>query len=369
MFPSPYTDSTWMRESHPLLLEIANQLEKLGCKCIKTPNFPFLFWIFLNRRDIDILHVHWPELYYELQFSNPVFIKISGYLKFLRPLQHWLGLIWLFNFIGLLQLLKIPLVWTLHDLFPHASQSPSKLQRFTRKYLLQHTQALLLNCQGVEPLVRQNVGDPRNVTIAPLGDYKLFYPDTIQRDEARRFFNLNPAETMFLFFGSQRPHRNAQELIQIFKKIEDPALVLWIIGYTPDDIRSTIEDLSWADWRIHHYLNHASNMQIEYALKACDFLVMPGKKYLTSAVISLALSYGIPVIAPRYGCAEGMVRDAGVLYDDTQTDGLEKALGYALEHKTLLQQRAREQMSRWSWTSTAQQIYKAYQTALEEMQP
>ena len=198
-----------------------------------------------------------------------------------------------------------------------------------------------------------------------MGDYKELYADTIQREDARKFFRLSNSESMCLFFGTQRLHRNAHELIQVFKEVPNPDVILWIIGFAPEQIRSAVEKASWGDWRIHHYLNYASNIQLEYALKACDYLIMPGKCYLTSAVIALAVSYGVPVVAPRFGCAEDMVKDAGILYDDTQPGGLKDALEFAFDNKSLLQQTARQQMSRWSWQLTAKQTKKAYQLAME----
>lgn len=369
MFPSPYTDSQWMRETHPLLLETARELEKLGCTCIRTPRYPSLPWIYFNRHKIDVLHVHWPDEYYELTWlhSHPLASKIMGLLEFTAPVRRLLGLMWLFAFVRLLHLLNIPLVWTLHDLFPHYSQSPSRLQLFSRRYLQKHTSVLLLNCKGVETLVHENLGTHPNMVVAPLGDYKLFYPNTIDRRNARIHFRLSDTDTMYLFFGSQRPHRNAQELIEVFAEMKNPSVALWVVGYAPKKIRALLERLNWDDWRIHLHLRHVEKQQVEYIIKACDFLVMPGKNYLTSAVIVLALSSGVPVIAPHYGCAQDMVGDAGVLYDDTQTNGLKKALEYALENKTLLQQAAEKQMSRWSWQLTAHQTLKAYQLALKDL--
>ncbi|CAG1012641.1 D-inositol 3-phosphate glycosyltransferase [Anaerolineales bacterium] len=367
MFPNPYTNSKWMRESHPFLLEVAEELKKLGCECIKTPRFPSLTWILFNRKKLDVLHVHWPEQYYELAWhsENRLLSKILGVFDFTAPLRRVLGFGWLFAFVHLLRLTGIPLLWTVHDLFPHTSQSPSKLQLFARQYLLKHTEVLLLNCENAAGLVEKELGQAKNVVVAPLGDYKLFYPETTNRQRARQLFRLSENESMFLFFGSQRPHRNAQELIRSFGEIPDPSVHLWVVGYTPENIRAAEEELNWSDWRVHLHLRQVSNQQVEYAIKACDFLVMPGKNYLTSAVAVLALSYGIPVIAPHYGCAKDMVGDAGILYDDTQPDGLKDAMEYALNNKESLQNTARQQISRWSWQITAEQTYKAYQLAIK----
>jgi beta-1,4-mannosyltransferase len=366
MFPNPNTNSTWSRESHPIILETAKELEKLGCLCLDTPESPSLFWILTNHKNIDVLHVHWPEVYYERlgRPRNRFLSRVLSLFPIFPMIQRVFGLFWLVFFLYELKILKIPLVWTLHDLFPHISQSPSKLQRYTRQYLLKHTDVLLLNCESAECLAKRELGKPLKTVVAPLGDYKVFYPKTVDRDKARQLFRLSNDETMFLFFGSQRPHRNTLELMQAFKEIPDPSIHLWVIGYTPEDIRSAIEELNWLDWRVHLHLKQVNNQQLEYAIKACDFLVMPGKNYLTSAVVALALSYGVPVIAPQYGCAGDMIKEAGILYDDTQSQGLKDALLRALDNKEALRVLAQQQMSRWSWQTTAKQTYEAYQLAI-----
>jgi beta-1,4-mannosyltransferase len=366
IFPNPYTNHQWMREMHPFLFEIANELKKSGCTIIDTPDFPSLFWVIKNRKKIDVLHIHWPEQYYDYAWditsnNHPGWNWLLNKIKY-NIVRYYSGLLWFMCFIQLLQWLKIPLVWTLHDIFPHTSQSPSKTQIGIRKYLFCKVNAMLLNCNGIAALVEKNLGKSNNIVVAPLGDYKKFYPDTIDRETARDFFNLEKDENMFLFFGTQRPHRNALELTKAFKSTIKEKASMWIIGNTPEPIRTEIE--SWGDQRIHLFLHQASNSQLEYAIKACDFVVMPGKNYLTSAVIALALSYGVPVIAPNYGCAQDMVKEAGILYDDSSVDGLINALHIAIRQKNTLKRHAMRQMPAWSWNFTAGQTLKAYHLAI-----
>jgi beta-1,4-mannosyltransferase len=205
------------------------------------------------------------------------------------------------------------------------------------------------------------------VVVAPLGGYRKFYPDSIDRLQARRFFNLSDQETVILFFGTQRLHRNCLDLLDVFTNVNDKSLRLLIAGGCDFDIRKTIEKMSWGDWRIRYFLQRVPNEQVEYFLKAADLVVIPSKDYLTSAVIALAMSYGVPIVAPDFGCTPYMVADAGVLYpnDGTQTD-LRQALLSGISHLPELTRFAQKQMKNFgSWKYTAEQINKAYELAIK----
>lgn len=369
MFPNPYTNTLWMRESHPFLLEIAKELEKLGCVCAEVPNFPTLSWLLRERKNIDIIHVHWPEQYYEYKWLD-MFEKLIP--KPFKKLNHlglglYFGAIWLILFLRLLKILDIPLVWTLHDLQPHTQYrfNTYPIQQILRKHLMENTNVLLVNCHGVENLVRSNFHKAPEIVVSPLGNYRVFYPETVDRNKARNFFGISNHEIMVLFFGTQRPQRNALELTRVFKKIKNKNICLFVAGSTDQKLKNEIEDMAWGDWRIRHYTQQASNDKIEFLLKASDILVMPGHDYFTSAVIVLALSYGVPVVAPNYGCAPDMIKNSGVLYTNNGSeDDLLQALETAINKKDELFHIAQAQIENWSWGKTAKQILFAYEKAM-----
>lgn len=361
MFPNPRSDDPWMKEMHPFLLKIANELEKIGCSCLPTPKRMTMFWVLNNRKKIDVIHLHWPEKQYEFDWVNlPIRFPGSNRIK------KTLGILWLILMVNLLRIIKIPIVWTIHDIFPHSSQNPSRMQIFARKYLLKNVAVVLLNCKGIESLIQQSLGVPKKVVVSPLGDYKDFYQSTLSRLDARKYLNIKENELMFLFFGTQRPHRNALSLIDAFKELGNNNACLWIAGNTDIKLRQTIEKKCWGAWNIHLYLNLVTNDQLDCLLKATDFVVMPGKNYLTSGVVVLALSYGKPVITPNYGCATNMVQNAGILYDEADdSKSLLNAIKDAIKQKEILTSLAEKQMNSWSWTDTAKKIKQAYLISLE----
>lgn len=369
MFPNPSTDTTWMRSHHPLLLEIANELRKLGCDCVRTPDRPSLIWILANRRNMDIMHLHWPDLYYW-----PVgYSSLARLLNFVARRLKLVGLVrflylpWLVAFVALTKLLGLPMVWTLHDLYRH-DQSPLEHHRadhMARAFLMRNISVLILNCGSIEPLVISEFGAPKRTVVAPLGNYRKFYPDTVSVAGARRAMGVQPDQTVFLYIGTMRRNRNALRLIRAFRDMPEENLRLFVVGETWDSLRRQMEEAAWGDWRIRCLFQLVENDQIEFLLKASDFVVMPGDYYLTSAVVALALSYGRPVIAPRYGCAVDMVGEAGILYEQDDEAGLPNALRQAVrdDHQKL-KQLANERGKSLSWELTARRILEAYTISL-----
>lgn len=370
MFPSPYLDTEWVKVRHPLLPRQAEALERLGCRCVPTPDYPSLRWLIANRRRIAVIHFHWPEQYYGPR-TDTLLWELGGRWSSLRVhglLRLW-RLRWLYAFTMLAHWFRIPIVWTVHDLYPHGftpADAPIA-ERIARSHLARRAGALVYNGAGAEPLVRQEFGAPRHAVVAPLGSHRCFYPDVLSAGQAREKMGMGPSDRLLLVFGTARPLRNALETIRIFRTLPDPRLRLVVAGQSPELLRREMEAAAWGDWRIRGFYQLVPNEDVEVLFKACDWVVIPGRAYLTSAVAVLALGYGRPVIMPRYGCAEDIVGDAGILYDPENPQALAEALRKAMASDVgPYQQRAAAQSGRFSWDRNAVETLKAYRAALAD---
>ena len=203
------------------------QLALQGVDCITTPEFPSLKWLIRQRNDFDIIHLHWPEQYYD---PPRYFRLLRGFSRRvgLRKLFHFLYLFWVYAFITLAHFFKRPIVWTIHDLYPHGQTPPqhNPIHRIARKFLIRQCDAVVLNCELVEPLIVREFGTPRRTFAACLGDYRKFYTNVLSPLEARQQLGIEADDFVFLFFGSMRPHRNPLELVKIFKQLPERHLRL-----------------------------------------------------------------------------------------------------------------------------------------------
>jgi glycosyltransferase involved in cell wall biosynthesis len=372
MFPSPHLNSDWDRTQHPLLSKIAEELAELGCNCVPAPEFvPTIRWLVKNRNYIDLIHLHWPEQIYSPLRKTRWMHYIERIVNCFRvQAPTWIPfLLRFYVFVWLCKLFQIPIVWTLHELYPHGQTllDHSKRDFTARRHLMQNAAVVIYNCETARALAIQEFGQPRESHVAPLGPYHIWYPNLLTDEKARTEMGVENTETVFLCFGTMRKNRNALELIKAIRKIPDANVHLFIAGRCPEPLRKELEVAAWGDWRIRCFFQVVPNSQVEYLFKTCDFVVMPGVDYLTSAVVMLALSYGRPVIAPRYGCAIDMIGNAGILYDDV-SNGLSTAIQQAIQTgKATYQDAAVERAKTFSWHFTASQIHGAYKLALKSV--
>jgi beta-1,4-mannosyltransferase len=65
-------------------------------------------------------------------------------------------------------------------------------------------------------------------------------------------------------------------------------------------------------------------------LRAADAVVLPYRDVLTSGSAILAMTFGLPVVAPRIGCLPEALDGCSILYDPDRPPGLRAALDEAL---------------------------------------
>jgi len=346
MFPDPWR-SEW-HHYHPLLEHLAHALERHGCSVIRSPEEPTAHWLWRAHNTIDVIHLHWPEQFYQTGTKYRV----------------WIGIIKLWRFLAQVRLAQLPLIWTIHEVYPHSiyeSRYPIWLHRYARRLLCQNADALTVNCHSARLLIERAFVPRSVVSVVELGNYSDFYPNTISRARARERLGLAVDTTMFLVFGTMRPHRNPVDVIRAFRQIDNSNARLFVVGQASLGIHAEVEREAWEDWRIRVFPYVIENDQIEIYFKACDVLVMPGKDYLTSAVVMLGLTYGKPVIAECAGCTPDMVGNAGLLYRPNDPDGLLLRMKDALTIDLAeLGERARLRGEVTTWDRSAHKLSEIY---------
>lgn len=372
IFPDPYDENHWIRKYSPLLFEISERMRLQGVESIRVPEFPSLLWFILNWYRIDVIHFHWPDFYYyrSRYADHPIGQTILRIIKQITNENpfYLLARIWIFSFTALCRLFKIPLIWTLHDLYPH--HQPSEYltdEKKIRMYLMSRVDAVLFTCSSAVSISAKHFGTPRISAVAPFGSYRSFYPDTINRHFARKSLNLKEDDVLFLFFGNQRSRRNAIELSRSFSLLQYPNARLLIAGTTPVEIQKEIKKIAQNDSRIKCLFQLIPNNRIEYIFKACDYVVMPGEDYLSSGVILLAISYARPVIAQDFGCAREIIGDAGILFMNKEETMLYSLLDQAMttDRKDLFT-KAEVRASQLDWQITAEKTIEVYKIALKK---
>lgn len=298
----------------------------------------------------DIFHIHWPERF----FGSPVFIK-----SLLKTL--------IFLLIILVAKVKgAKIVWTIHNLRSHENYHP-KLENFFWKFFVKIIDGYISLSEEADSIAKKTFPEieRKKGFVIPIGHYKNFYPDTLEKEFARERLSIPPDKKVILYFGLIRNYKNVLSLINSFKKLEDENLILLIVGKPFNDkIKEEIEKKSSGDIRIKLFLRFVSNEEVEIFMKSADIMVLPQKEVFNSSSVILALSYNIPVLVPERLTGKEMRKRFGsdwvMTFDELDSEILKDALKW-LEHER----------NQWNhpgemeWATIAKNTLQAYKSVLE----
>jgi glycosyltransferase involved in cell wall biosynthesis len=171
------------------------------------------------------------------------------------------------------------------------------------------------------------------VSVIPHPSYIGVYPSQVSRAHARRQLGLDDGDFVYLFIGGIRPNKGIETLIKTFHSLTGDHLHLVIAGKSSgsSDYANRINESARTDTRIKVFDKFIPDSELQIYLNACDIVVLPFARILSSGSVMLALSFGRPVIAPAIGCLpETISPDSGLLYSPDDSASLEAALRQSL---------------------------------------
>lgn len=306
------------------------------------------FWLLRRRRQVDVIHLHWFHNYHQrpsLLLSGAGALYLAGQLLLARRLGYGL-------------------VWTVHNLQPHEHYHP-RLDRWLSRLILR-LGVPVVHCQAAAEAVRQAFAYEGPIVVAPLGHYARVHPQAkIDKAEARRRLNLPEKVRLFLHIGLIRPYKGIPELVRQFVQLPTAGAVLVVAGEEIEgDLCSELPAALRDDERVVLRLNWLPDEELALYLAAADVVVTAFERVLTSSSVLLAMSSGLPVIAPALGCLPEQVGEGGLLYDPAEPEGLYRALLAATTADLEAMGRRAYTLARsQSWAQTAAGVLDAYRLA------
>ena len=277
-------------------------------------------WMWRRRRDVDVLHIHWLELFFVCPTLG-------------RSLKRWVSVM-----LGLLlgRVSGVCIVYTVHNILQHEGQRAG-LVRWGNRVVFTLAHAVHVHDHETADLLRDEWGRRRDVYVIPHGNYVSAYPNECTRAEARKRLGLDEASFVYLFLGRVRPYKGIEELILAFKSLDEDAVLLVAGEVHEPSYEQSVRELAppgaldVVDERIRLHLEFVDDEDLQTYFGACDICVLPYQHVTTSGAAILSFSFGVPIIAPRLGCFVQLVGDGerGLLYDAGATDGLRDALRLA----------------------------------------
>lgn len=278
--------------------------------------------------------------------------------------RRWLRLRRLFGLLRAFQAGGGVVAFTVHNLDPH--DAGGWADRWGLSTLLRRADLLHVHDAATADAVATRIGRRAGVAVIPHGHYLDSYPNTIGRSSARARLGLPDTAFVYLSLGLVRPYKGLEELIPAFRGLVDEDLRLVIAGRPrPAAYGERLAALAAGDRRIRFEPRFVPADEVQVYMVAADICVLPYRQITTSGAALLALSFGLPVLAPAIGAFPLLLAGSrGILYDPAQENGLRRALEAARKADWTA---ARERLIGWTaqfdWPAIGAGLLAAYREA------
>ena len=231
------------------------------------------------------------------------------------------------------------LVWTIHNVLPHDCERPG-LEAELQQAIVDRCDLVHVLSANTSEVVAEWFSVPATKTLhVPHPSYGGAYVDTISRTEARYELGIAPDETVYALLGAIKPYKGADRLLDAFDVLceRDPARRRLIVAGLPDRTGAVEPFLERCE--LHPFVKLFARRilpeEMPVFLRAADIVVLPYLRVLNSGVLMLALTFGLPVVAPAVGgLAETLTPAVGRTFPADEDDGLLEALISADELRT-----------------------------------
>jgi beta-1,4-mannosyltransferase len=297
------------REVVPYQQLLADALSKCATKVDFLQGYRRVLPLYRGLRgmSVDILHLHFPQYY---------LIK-GDKLDFWRKLRFCPELYF--------STMKLPVVYTVHDLYP-LNYRDDLLTRAATACLLRHCSGVIIHAAAArEQVIKDFRVSPEKCAIIPHGDMSGSYGLPTSREEARSRLGLGP-EKICLAFGTIAPNKGTEEIIE-FWIANRSELKLAIVGRSIDpEYTRKLSTLAARSSNIVLKSNFQSDEQVKLWFCAADCAVINYRKIFTSGVACLARSFGLPILLPARLTTIDLQEPHHLVYrfDDLRTDFAEK---------------------------------------------
>ena len=300
-----------------------------------------------------ILHIHWMYA-----FKLPGNSKLAGRAAFAASKA----------FLFLAKLLRYRVVWTVHNVLPHQPITSNDLA--VRRTLARIADAVIVHSTSTLPALAAAGIPVADAVVIPHPSYVGRYSNNETRESSRASLNLPADATVCLFLGRIEPYKNVPALIEAFASVAKahPDAFLVVAGACKDPalkarLTAMIEPIDHAT----AVLRRISDDELGSFFAAANVVACPFLDVTTSGSAMLALSFGVPLVAPRIGALADLPADVGFFYESTETAGLEGALARALSSPSDVAKAARhahDYAASMTWARAAEATDAVYERVI-----
>lgn len=203
-------------------------------------------------------------------------------------------------------------VSTVHELAPY--EEPERFRRSWSASFRASSGVIVHSRFVAEELVKE-YGEVRDLWVVPQGEYDMFsrrWP--MEKDEARRTVGLKPGRKLLLFFGYMREYKGLDILEKAWPRAVAGGLPddvdLALVGKVAPEVEASVDRLVREGGpRVHVHRGYVDDRTMAAYLNAADALVAPYRACHTSGLVTLAFSFGRPVVATAVGSLPEQIAD------------------------------------------------------------
>ena len=275
-------------------------------------------------------------------------------------------------FILFLRLLNVRVIYTAHNILPHERKKIDYLlylilYKFVNNIIVHSdlTKTKLLNGFNITQ---------KKVVVIPHGNFDIYIPKNILTvAEARKYFNLNTADKVLLFFGYIKEYKGLDLLLDAYKILleKHKDIILMIAGFPATKqllkkYKSKIDSMCVKNKIILEFSFIPSEEVGKYFISA-DYIVLPYKRIDHSGIVHLAYSFNKPIIATKVGDFEESIEDgrSGFLVNSQKPEDFASKIIYAFEDKNKIANMSRYISSlnetKYSWNEIAKKTINVYE--------
>ncbi|HEX3801472.1 MAG TPA: glycosyltransferase [Solirubrobacteraceae bacterium] len=308
----------------------------------------------LRQAEVDVVHLHWLE-YIAGSDAAPIVGLARTLVRTARLLSSLL----------ILRLRGVGIVWTVHNLRPHEPVRPLVERALAEGVYLVASEVIVHSAYARTQVADQfRVKRRRPLNVIPHANYvDAFASGGPGPEEIVTRFDLPPGGYRYLAFGQVRRYKRLTLLTEQFSRQDGDDLRLLVVG-RPND-HDEVERLRAAarlDPRIVLWLEHIADELVPGLHRACDAAVIAYEDVFSSGALLLALSYGLPVVAPSTGSARELFDSPAVEFFSGRDLGpaLARVRGGAGSQQT---EAALQAARAFPWSLVAEQTLAVYERA------
>ncbi len=262
---------------------------------------------------------------------------------------------------------KVPLVATLHDLFPvlePANLTPRGVRMMTRAFELMRRDATLVMCSSQQTLDDCTAGgfDPERLRLVPLGATPATV-DSADRHRVGLSYQLD--KPYLLWVGTAEPRKNLPTLIEAYRRAAPANLELLLVG--PDGWGPEVASLFGPNDGIRH-LGFVPPEDLPVLLDGAEALVFPSRREGFGLPAIEAMAQGTPVVGAIGTAVAEVVGDTGLLLDPSVAGDWAEAIRRIDDEPDWKHERgdaARSRSEQFTWKRTAELTVAVYREAIE----